>query len=182
MRYMGSAAIVVGGGIGGLSAALALHRIGWRVTVLESAPEFGEVGAGLTLMTNGLRGPLSSYVKGRVAVLGDAAHAMTPNLGQGAGQAIEDAVVLGEVCAGATELSTALEAYDKHRRPRTQRISRAAYRASRFGQQLHHPLAVAFRNAALRLTPVRVSSRWMAGIVDWQPPRRDRAGGHAPGT
>ncbi|WP_225854017.1 FAD-dependent monooxygenase [Micromonospora sp. AMSO31t] len=42
---------------------------------------------------------LPSYVRGRVALLGDAAHAMTPHLGQGAGQAIEDAVVLGAACA-----------------------------------------------------------------------------------
>ncbi|MER6596116.1 FAD-dependent oxidoreductase, partial [Micromonospora purpureochromogenes] len=49
-------AVVVGGGIGGLAAALALHRAGWRVTVLERAPELGEVGAGLTLMSNALRG------------------------------------------------------------------------------------------------------------------------------
>jgi 2-polyprenyl-6-methoxyphenol hydroxylase-like FAD-dependent oxidoreductase len=51
-----STAVVVGGGIAGLSAARALHRAGWQATVLESASEFGEVGAGLTLMTNGLRG------------------------------------------------------------------------------------------------------------------------------
>ncbi|SCF13873.1 FAD-dependent oxidoreductase [Micromonospora chokoriensis] len=39
--------MIVGGGIGGLSAALALHRHGWRVTVLERAAELREVGAGL---------------------------------------------------------------------------------------------------------------------------------------
>src|SRR5690348_6848130 len=49
-------AIVVGGGIGGLCAAIGLRRRGWRVTVLERAGAFGEVGAGLTLMANGLRG------------------------------------------------------------------------------------------------------------------------------
>jgi 2-polyprenyl-6-methoxyphenol hydroxylase-like FAD-dependent oxidoreductase len=47
--------VVVGGGIGGLSVALALHRRGWRVTVLERAPELREVGAGLSLMANALR-------------------------------------------------------------------------------------------------------------------------------
>src|SRR3954451_2390874 len=48
-------AVVVGGGIGGLSAALALSRAGWNVWVLERAPRICEVGAGLTLMTNALR-------------------------------------------------------------------------------------------------------------------------------
>jgi salicylate hydroxylase len=47
-----SQVVVVGGGIGGISAALMLGRAGIRVTVLESAPEFGEVGAGLQLAPN----------------------------------------------------------------------------------------------------------------------------------
>ena len=48
-------AIVAGGGIGGLSAALALARIGWRVTVLERAPVIEEAGAGLQLSPNATR-------------------------------------------------------------------------------------------------------------------------------
>lgn len=48
-------AIVVGGGIAGLTAAAALTRSGWRVQVLESAPELGEVGAGLAVTVNGAR-------------------------------------------------------------------------------------------------------------------------------
>ncbi|NGM16323.1 FAD-dependent oxidoreductase, partial [Verrucosispora sioxanthis] len=49
-------AVVAGAGIGGLAAALALHRRGWRVTVLEQAPQPREVGAGITLMANAVRG------------------------------------------------------------------------------------------------------------------------------
>lgn len=44
--------IIVGGGIGGLSSALALAREGLRVRVLERAKEFGEVGAGLQIAPN----------------------------------------------------------------------------------------------------------------------------------
>ncbi|GAB3908838.1 FAD-dependent oxidoreductase [Microbispora bryophytorum] len=44
--------IIVGGGIGGLSTAFALTRLGLKVQVLEQAPEFGEVGAGLQLAPN----------------------------------------------------------------------------------------------------------------------------------
>ncbi|MGD0702848.1 MAG: NAD(P)/FAD-dependent oxidoreductase [Trebonia sp.] len=47
-------AVVVGGGIGGLASALALAQAGWRVTVLERAPAFGEVGAGLATTGNGM--------------------------------------------------------------------------------------------------------------------------------
>ena len=48
-------AVVVRGGIGGLTAAVALRRVGWRVTVLERAARFGEISAGITLVSNGLR-------------------------------------------------------------------------------------------------------------------------------
>ncbi|KAI9722566.1 MAG: hypothetical protein M1828_004561 [Chrysothrix sp. TS-e1954] len=65
------------------------------------------------------------YIKGRVAILGDAAHATTPYQGQGAGQAIEDAMVL-EALLGKTKsiehIPDAFAAYDQIRRPRTQRM------------------------------------------------------------
>jgi 2-polyprenyl-6-methoxyphenol hydroxylase-like FAD-dependent oxidoreductase len=111
--------------------------------------------------------PLPSYVRGRVALLGDAAHAMTPNLGQGACQAIEDAVVLAACCApdgGGTA------AYDARRRPRTQRMAKASYRIGRFGQQLSNPLAVALRDAVMRMTPPSVALNSMARYAEWQPP------------
>ena len=50
------AAIVVGAGLGGLTAALALLRAGWRVRVYEQAPALGEVGAGITLSPGAARG------------------------------------------------------------------------------------------------------------------------------
>jgi salicylate hydroxylase len=46
--------IIIGAGIGGLSAALALQRAGFRVAIFEAAPELGEVGAGLTVASNGM--------------------------------------------------------------------------------------------------------------------------------
>ena len=47
-------AIVVGGGIAGLASAVSLTQAGWRVTVLERAPGFGEIGAGLAVTVNGM--------------------------------------------------------------------------------------------------------------------------------
>lgn len=48
-------AIIIGGGIGGLCAGIALQRAGGRVAVYEAAPAPREVGAGLTLWPNALR-------------------------------------------------------------------------------------------------------------------------------
>lgn len=48
-------AVIVGAGIGGLAAGLALSRVGWEVTVLEQAPELKEVGAGLQISPNGVK-------------------------------------------------------------------------------------------------------------------------------
>ncbi|WP_199853936.1 FAD-dependent oxidoreductase [Plantactinospora sp. BB1] len=119
--------------------------------------------------------PLGSYVTGAVALLGDAAHAMTPNLGQGAAQAIEDAVVLGSSLADGTEVPAGLARYDAERRPRSQQVARASYLIGRFGQQLRNPLAVGLRNVMMRLTPPRVALRSMARYADWRPPAETRS-------
>ncbi|MEU2615410.1 hypothetical protein ABZ570_28110 [Micromonospora sp. NPDC007271] len=67
-------------------------------------------------------------------------------------------------------MPAALAAYDRQRRPRSQAVAVASWRAGRFGQQLRHPAAVALRNGLLRLTPARVALRSMARYADWQPP------------
>ncbi|KAK7693984.1 hypothetical protein QCA50_003559 [Cerrena zonata] len=64
---------------------------------------------------------LPQFVDGRVALLGDSAHAMLPHIGTGAGQAIEDAYILGQLLTQpsvtASNLSKVLEIYDTIRRP-----------------------------------------------------------------
>lgn len=108
--------------------------------------------------------PLRSYVSGRVALVGDAAHAMTPNLGQGACQAIEDAVVLAEtVGAGG------LETYDRARRRRTQMVARRSRRIGAVAQW-SAPFPVMLRDAAVRLLPERMFIRSFAPVLDWTPP------------
>jgi len=72
--------------------------------------------------------------------------------------------------AGASDVDSALARYDDRRRPRTQRIARAAWQAGRFGQHLRNPVAVALRNTAMRLTPARFALRSMARHADWRPP------------
>lgn len=65
------------------------------------------------------------FCRGRVCLLGDAAHATTPHLGAGAGQAMEDAYVLSSLLGKAEkaeDLPIVFQAYDAVRRPRTQRV------------------------------------------------------------
>ncbi|KAI0837899.1 FAD/NAD(P)-binding domain-containing protein [Hypoxylon sp. FL0890] len=66
-----------------------------------------------------------TYANGRVCIMGDAAHATTPWQGAGAGQAFEDAVIIGTLLANistADEIDAAFKAYDAVRRPRCQRV------------------------------------------------------------
>lgn len=94
---------------------------------------------------------------GRVTLLGDAAHPPTPNLGQGACQAIEDALVLARCLREGRRLdegngiSAALRAYEAHRRARTAGIIRQSYRLGAV-LQWRNPVAYALRAAALRVT------------------------------
>ncbi|MFE3446991.1 FAD-dependent monooxygenase [Nocardia sp. NPDC059180] len=112
--------------------------------------------------------PLSSYVLGRIALLGDAAHAMTPNMGQGANQGLEDAVTLAALLDRIESVPTALAEYDLVRRPRTQDIAR---RSHRIGVAAHVSSApvVLLRDALLRLTPGRAMLRSFAPALTWQP-------------
>lgn len=105
---------------------------------------------------------LPTFTAGRIALLGDAAHAMTPNLGQGGCQALEDAVVLGRL-AGEPD---GLARYDRERRPRTEMITERSARIGVVGQLSARPL-VALRNTALRLTPTSTQLRAMGEILDW---------------
>ena len=113
---------------------------------------------------------LDSYHRASVVLLGDAAHAMTPNLGQGGGQALEDAIALAAAVSSTRDVATALTDYDRERRARTQAMSLAATRQLRFGQQLHNPIAIVFRNTAVALTPDRVALLIIARYGKWYPP------------
>jgi 2-polyprenyl-6-methoxyphenol hydroxylase-like FAD-dependent oxidoreductase len=92
--------------------------------------------------------PLPSYVSGRVALLGDAAHAMTPDLGQGACQAMIDAVALADRLRDVDDVPAALREYDRLRRRPTQRMAVAARWAGRLAQARRFLPA---RDTALRL-------------------------------
>jgi salicylate hydroxylase len=74
------------------------------------------------------REPLPVWTKGRLTLLGDAAHPMLPHLGQGANQSIEDGMALATILAGAdrAKIPPALHAYERLRRERVAAVQRGA--------------------------------------------------------
>ncbi|MEU6715987.1 FAD-dependent monooxygenase [Nonomuraea sp. NPDC046802] len=108
--------------------------------------------------------PLPSFASGRIALLGDAAHAMSPDLGQGAGQAFEDAAALSRHLKGAEPADAAerLLRYDAERRPSANRIMRGASRQSRLTSQTG--IVAWLRDTLLRAIPSRLATRQLATL------------------
>lgn len=113
--------------------------------------------------------PPPAYHLGRTVLLGDAAHAMRPTLGQGGNQAVEDAVVLAHHAPpGAPDLA----AYTRDRLPRTTAIARKAVGAGRLAL-LRNPAAIMLRNGAISLLSTAGPTFFLRGfddIADWRPP------------
>jgi len=107
--------------------------------------------------------PIPSWSNRNVVLLGDAAHAMTPNLGQGGAQAIEDAYVLAEQFAQPGSGADALSNYERIRMPKAKSIVNTAWR---FGQISHwqNPLARWGRDAAMRWTPVSIEQKQLDNL------------------
>ena len=127
-----------------------------------------------------LAAPLPSFHRGRVALLGDAAHPMTPNLGQGACQALEDAAVMSRLAVGTEPeaVDGMLTRYTASRLPRTTDIVRWSRRAATM-TTWHSPPAIALRNTVIRLTGTLApgaAMRSLAPIYDWQPPAATKPG------
>ena len=111
---------------------------------------------------------LRQWSQGRVTLLGDAAHAMTPNLGQGACQAIEDAVALGACLNEATDIATALQLYEKRRVTRANNITRLAHFIGQ-SVQWDNPMLSGVRNTIIRNIPVSMAIKRFMWLLDYQP-------------
>lgn len=135
---------------------------GWHPSVIELI----EATEASTILRNDIYDlqPLSSWSKGRVTLLGDAAHAMTPNMGQGACQALEDAWVLADTLRRTQPDAQALLTYQ---RKRLAHANMVATRSQQIGNvaQWEHPLACWFRDHLLMLTPPRLLIEQMKPVM-----------------
>jgi 2-polyprenyl-6-methoxyphenol hydroxylase-like FAD-dependent oxidoreductase len=105
---------------------------------------------------------LPVWHQGRAVLLGDAAHATTPNLGQGGAQAIEDAYVLAEALAANPDHTLAFQRYEGLRRAKATMV---VTRSRQMGQIVHtrNPIMRTLRNTLLRSLPASVGQKqWEA--------------------
>lgn len=108
--------------------------------------------------------PLPTWSDGRALLLGDAAHAMTPNMGQGACQAIEDAVFVARALQTHPSLSDAIQSFEAIRGPQTRKVVLRSRAIGRIGQ-LSNPVLTGLRDTMTSLTPARVTLRGLDDIM-----------------
>ena len=169
-----------------------LGRTGWWATangpeaVQESASEHGpklsrmfegwcapvreliEATPSETILRNAAydRPASARWGEGRVTLLGDAVHPMTPNLGQGGCVAIEDAAVLARCLAKYADAPAALRAYESGRRTRAARVASYSRRYGVFGQW-KSPAATRLRSRLLSYVPESVGKRLLSLVFDY---------------
>ncbi|TDC86951.1 FAD-dependent oxidoreductase [Actinomadura sp. 7K507] len=121
-----------------------------------------------------LPGGLPDYVRGRVVMVGDAAHAALPTMGQGAATALEDGVCVGRLIGAPAalghDLGRAMAEFDAIRRPRCRAIARRAEHIARFGADLGGGWRQVVRNSVLRLVPAQPLARAGGPLMGWTPP------------
>lgn len=101
---------------------------------------------------------LDTWHQGNVCLLGDAAHATTPNMGQGACQGIEDAYYFANYLHQIRDPQQAFRTFEKNRRRKVDYVVNNSWR---FGHAAHHPIGRSFMKVLMKLTPESVLSKQM---------------------
>jgi 2-polyprenyl-6-methoxyphenol hydroxylase-like FAD-dependent oxidoreductase len=128
--------------------------------VAHMTPRFDATFRAITSATTDLRvdelfdrNPLPFWSRRTVTLLGDAAHPLLPHTGQGAAQAIVDAVTLGRLLTGDGSIEAALLAYEQERRPKTTVLLEQGRRTARLMRTMN-PVVSTLKEWAIRLAPV----------------------------
>jgi len=101
--------------------------------------------------------PINSWHKENVCLIGDAAHAMTPNMGQGACQAIEDANTLSE-CLDTHDTYNAFKKFEAVRLPKAQQIVKKSWQIGKMAH-LSNPFLIALRNQTIKLISSSINTK-----------------------
>lgn len=109
--------------------------------------------------------PIKQFAFNNILLLGDAAHATTPNMGQGACMAIEDAATLANGLERNKNVEEAFRQFETKRIGRTTKIVNASWRLGKISQ-MSNPLLMGLRNAAIRATPPRVAAQQIKFLQD----------------
>jgi len=109
--------------------------------------------------------PLTRFAFDRIVLMGDAAHATTPNMGQGACLAVEDAATLANCIEDYATPEEAFRRFEEKRIGRTTRIVNKSWTLGK-AAQLQNPLLVSLRNLAIRLTPPQFAEQQVRFIHD----------------
>lgn len=125
--------------------------------IIEATPSSGRIVAPIFDLK-----PMSRWSDRRACLIGDAAHATTPNLGQGACQAIEDAYAMGELLKTCS-LDEAIRRYPAVRMPKAHYIVNTSWRIGKVAHA-RNPLMVGLRNLIMQATPARVNQRQLEKI------------------
>jgi 2-polyprenyl-6-methoxyphenol hydroxylase-like FAD-dependent oxidoreductase len=111
--------------------------------------------------------PMRGWSKGRVTLLGDAAHPTTPGLGQGACQAIEDGVVLAACLNSEKDIGSSLKAYESRRIPRTRTITMQSRRMGQMGKW-ENPVMCWLRNMMMKSFPEHLMVQQLKKVFSFE--------------
>jgi 2-polyprenyl-6-methoxyphenol hydroxylase-like FAD-dependent oxidoreductase len=102
--------------------------------------------------------PIRRFAFGNISLMGDAAHATTPNMGQGACMALEDAAVMANCIEEYHTVEEAFKQFERKRIERTTKIVNTSWTLGKVAQ-FENPLLTSLRNTAIRFTPQSVAER-----------------------
>ena len=105
--------------------------------------------------------PIGNWYKGRICLIGDAAHATTPNMGQGGGQAVEDAWFLSRILKDEQDYQQAFQQFQQKRQKKVAQVVKTSWQ---IGKVAHLSFGQNLRNFLLRNTPKALAEKRMLDL------------------